>query len=120
MTEPIRLKKDGGIVEVLLSRPEAFNAFDLDMIGWNVLRPAKAGYEFGKKLKGSEKNQRGQTATFTTILEMAPGSKLYPCVKIGIESLSLTLSIFDESLLLTPRLFSLKAKKFLQRHPVDS
>jgi 2-(1,2-epoxy-1,2-dihydrophenyl)acetyl-CoA isomerase len=32
MTEPIRLKKDGGIVEVLLNRPEAFNAFDLDMI----------------------------------------------------------------------------------------
>jgi len=56
MTEPIRLKKDGGIVEVLLSRPEAFNAFDLDMIGWNVLRPAKAGYEFGKKPKGSDRN----------------------------------------------------------------
>jgi len=33
MTEPIRLKKDGGIVEVLFNRPEAFNAFDLDMIG---------------------------------------------------------------------------------------
>jgi 2-(1,2-epoxy-1,2-dihydrophenyl)acetyl-CoA isomerase len=32
MTEPIRLKKEGGIVEVLLNRPEAFNAFDLDMI----------------------------------------------------------------------------------------
>ena len=32
MTEPIRLKKDGGIVEVLLNRPEAFNAFNLDMI----------------------------------------------------------------------------------------
>jgi 2-(1,2-epoxy-1,2-dihydrophenyl)acetyl-CoA isomerase len=32
MIEPIRLKKDGGIVEVLLNRPEAFNAFNLDMI----------------------------------------------------------------------------------------
>jgi len=32
MTELIRLKKDGGIVEVLLNRPEAFNAFNLDMI----------------------------------------------------------------------------------------
>jgi 2-(1,2-epoxy-1,2-dihydrophenyl)acetyl-CoA isomerase len=32
MTEPIKLKKDEGIVEVLLSRPEAFNAFNLDMI----------------------------------------------------------------------------------------
>ena len=32
MTEPIKLKKEGGIVEVLLNRPEAFNAFDLDMI----------------------------------------------------------------------------------------
>src|SRR4030042_1683983 len=32
MTEPIRLNKDGGIVEVLLNRPEAYNAFDLNMI----------------------------------------------------------------------------------------
>ena len=32
MTEPIRIKKEGGIVEVLLNRPEAFNAFDLEMI----------------------------------------------------------------------------------------
>jgi len=32
MTELIRLKKDGGIVEVLLNRPEGFNAFNLDMI----------------------------------------------------------------------------------------
>jgi 2-(1,2-epoxy-1,2-dihydrophenyl)acetyl-CoA isomerase len=32
MTEPIKLKKDGGVVEVLLNRPEAFNAFDLNMI----------------------------------------------------------------------------------------
>ena len=32
MTEPIRLRKDGGMVEVLLNRPEAFNAFNLDMI----------------------------------------------------------------------------------------
>jgi 2-(1,2-epoxy-1,2-dihydrophenyl)acetyl-CoA isomerase len=32
MTEPIRLKKEGGVVEVLLNRPEAFNAFDLDTI----------------------------------------------------------------------------------------
>ena len=32
MTEPIRLKKKGGIVEVLLNRPEAFNSFHLDMI----------------------------------------------------------------------------------------
>jgi len=32
MTESIRLKKEGGIVEVLLNRPGAFNAFDLDMI----------------------------------------------------------------------------------------
>jgi enoyl-CoA hydratase/carnithine racemase len=30
-TEPIRLKKNGGIVEVLFNRPEAFNAFDLNM-----------------------------------------------------------------------------------------
>ena len=32
MRKSIRLKKDGGIVEVLLNRPESFNAFDLDMI----------------------------------------------------------------------------------------
>jgi 2-(1,2-epoxy-1,2-dihydrophenyl)acetyl-CoA isomerase len=32
MTEPIRVRKDKGIVEVLLNRPKAFNAFDLDMI----------------------------------------------------------------------------------------
>jgi 2-(1,2-epoxy-1,2-dihydrophenyl)acetyl-CoA isomerase len=32
MAEPIRLKKKDGIVEVLLNRPEAFNAFDLNMI----------------------------------------------------------------------------------------
>ncbi len=32
MTESIRIKKEGGIVEVLLNRPEAFNAFDLDMV----------------------------------------------------------------------------------------
>ncbi len=32
MTERIKIKKDGGIVEVLLNRPEAFNAFNLDMI----------------------------------------------------------------------------------------
>src|SRR3989304_4547207 len=32
MTESIRLRKDGGIVEMLINRPEAFNAFDLDMI----------------------------------------------------------------------------------------
>jgi len=32
MTDLIRLKKDGGIVEVMLNRPEAFNAFNLDMI----------------------------------------------------------------------------------------
>jgi 2-(1,2-epoxy-1,2-dihydrophenyl)acetyl-CoA isomerase len=32
MTEPIRLRKDGGIAEVLLNRPAAFNAFNLDMI----------------------------------------------------------------------------------------
>jgi len=32
MTEPIRLRKEDGIVEVLFSRPEAFNAFDLVMI----------------------------------------------------------------------------------------
>src|SRR4030042_169058 len=32
MTKSIRLRRDGGIVEVLLNRPEAFNAFDLDMI----------------------------------------------------------------------------------------
>jgi enoyl-CoA hydratase/carnithine racemase len=43
MTEPIRLKKGEGIVEVLLNRPEAFNAFDLNMIGRNVPRPAIAG-----------------------------------------------------------------------------
>ena len=32
MTSPITLKKEGGIAEVLLNRPEAFNAFDLDMV----------------------------------------------------------------------------------------
>lgn len=32
VTESIRIKKDGGIVEVLLNRPDAFNAFDLDMV----------------------------------------------------------------------------------------
>jgi len=32
MTEPIRLRKDGGMVELLLNRPEAFNAFNLGMI----------------------------------------------------------------------------------------
>ena len=32
MTEPIKLKKNEGIVEVLFNRPEAFNAFDLNMI----------------------------------------------------------------------------------------
>jgi 2-(1,2-epoxy-1,2-dihydrophenyl)acetyl-CoA isomerase len=32
MTEPIKLRKDGGIAEVLFNRPEAFNAFDLNMI----------------------------------------------------------------------------------------
>jgi len=32
MTESIRLKKEGQIAEVLLNRPEAFNAFDLDMV----------------------------------------------------------------------------------------
>lgn len=32
MAEPIRLKKESGIVEVVFNRPEAFNAFDLDMI----------------------------------------------------------------------------------------
>jgi 2-(1,2-epoxy-1,2-dihydrophenyl)acetyl-CoA isomerase len=32
MKELIRIKKESGIVEVLLNRPDAFNAFDLDMI----------------------------------------------------------------------------------------
>ncbi len=32
MAEPLSLKKNSGIVEVLLNRPEAFNAFDLHMI----------------------------------------------------------------------------------------
>ena len=32
MTESIRLRKNGGIAEILLNRPKAFNAFDLDMI----------------------------------------------------------------------------------------
>ena len=32
MTESIRVKKDGEIVGVMLNRPEAFNAFDLDMV----------------------------------------------------------------------------------------
>ena len=32
MTDLIRLKKDDGIVEVLLNRPETVNAFNLDMI----------------------------------------------------------------------------------------
>jgi enoyl-CoA hydratase/carnithine racemase len=30
MTEPIRIKKEEGIVELLFNRPEAFNAFDLE------------------------------------------------------------------------------------------
>jgi len=32
MTQSIEIRKDGEIVEVLLNRPETFNAFDLDMI----------------------------------------------------------------------------------------
>jgi 2-(1,2-epoxy-1,2-dihydrophenyl)acetyl-CoA isomerase len=32
MTESIELKKNGEIAEVLLNRPETFNAFDLDMV----------------------------------------------------------------------------------------
>ena len=32
MTKSIRVKKDGEIVEIMLNRPEAFNAFDLDMV----------------------------------------------------------------------------------------
>src|SRR3972149_5408512 len=32
MTESIELRKDGAIAEVLLNRPETFNAFDLDMV----------------------------------------------------------------------------------------
>jgi 2-(1,2-epoxy-1,2-dihydrophenyl)acetyl-CoA isomerase len=32
MTKSIRLKKEGEIAEVLLNRPEAFNAFDLNMV----------------------------------------------------------------------------------------
>jgi enoyl-CoA hydratase/carnithine racemase len=32
MTNSIRIKKEERIVEVLLNRPEAFNAFDLDMV----------------------------------------------------------------------------------------
>ncbi len=32
MTEPIRLRKEDGIGELLFNRPEAFNAFDLNMI----------------------------------------------------------------------------------------
>lgn len=32
MTKSIELKKDGEIAEVLLNRPETFNAFDLDMV----------------------------------------------------------------------------------------
>jgi 2-(1,2-epoxy-1,2-dihydrophenyl)acetyl-CoA isomerase len=32
MEESIRLKKENGIVEVLLNRPDTFNAFDLDMV----------------------------------------------------------------------------------------
>jgi 2-(1,2-epoxy-1,2-dihydrophenyl)acetyl-CoA isomerase len=33
MTKSIRVKKNGEIVEIMLNRPEAFNAFDLDMVG---------------------------------------------------------------------------------------
>jgi 2-(1,2-epoxy-1,2-dihydrophenyl)acetyl-CoA isomerase len=33
MVEAVRLRKENGIGEVLLNRPEAFNAFDQDMIG---------------------------------------------------------------------------------------
>jgi len=32
MIESIRLKKEGKIAEVILNRPKAFNAFDLDMV----------------------------------------------------------------------------------------
>ena len=32
MAESIELRKDGEIAEVLLNRPETFNAFDLDMV----------------------------------------------------------------------------------------
>ena len=32
MTKSIRLRKEGGIVEMVINRPESFNAFDLDMI----------------------------------------------------------------------------------------
>jgi hypothetical protein len=42
MTEPIRLKKDEGIVEVLFNRPEAFNAFDLEPHSLRVSHRARA------------------------------------------------------------------------------
>jgi len=32
MTESVKLKKDGEITQILLNRPEAFNAFDLDLL----------------------------------------------------------------------------------------
>ena len=32
MTESLKLKKDGEITEILLNRPETFNAFDLDLL----------------------------------------------------------------------------------------
>ena len=32
MAELVKVNKDGGTAEVLLSRPEAFNAFNLEMI----------------------------------------------------------------------------------------
>ena len=32
MTESIKLKKDGEVIQILLNRPEAFNAFDLELL----------------------------------------------------------------------------------------
>jgi 2-(1,2-epoxy-1,2-dihydrophenyl)acetyl-CoA isomerase len=32
MPEPVKLRKENGVAEVLLNRPEAFNAFDQDMV----------------------------------------------------------------------------------------
>jgi 2-(1,2-epoxy-1,2-dihydrophenyl)acetyl-CoA isomerase len=32
MAEPVKLKKDGEITQILLNRPEAFNAFNLDLL----------------------------------------------------------------------------------------
>jgi hypothetical protein len=59
-----------------------------------------------------------------TVVFLTGSAKIYgtlvlkQLVNVGVESLSLILSIFHESFPLTPGLF-LKRKKYLHRHPVD-